>query len=553
MAANIKTLLRKTTLSGDEVGRAFLTNMMTDYKNILDGYRGEDMKGVFSQSEFTSMVNKLSNSYQIERYNHYISISNFIRQYNGFSEAYYQQAQVGFYKILNYVTGALSYENMTDALSRQPLIMTKKEYEDIKEETIKYMGSLKESFWSIATQGIQYYINLLHSHPRKKNILKEVMKKYETEPYQNPVVISKLNEIWDEGYYIAPDGTRSCDVSEKEWQNITMRVFAGEDWEKNDPLDNAIKAREHKFYANPADIFIWKTADEPPKGITKANILLWEDDAAADLIEYYPEIYSDNQEEAQQCFEEFINDFPELWEIISADIIEKIPAAAAFKEDIHTQFITWAELEILKVYDYSTEPNQYHIADTISQKDKFRGHRAGYGGIAVIENCSEYDQDDRGYYKESSIGRFQKIFKLEVMYKNDLKEIMAARNDFLISGLKDVYATNAAIDIITELTKVDMSIFKMSTGIFESQIKSLNGLINQLSTKISDFSVGLTEEQIQERERILNTLFPYIDVEELKPLPEQIEEIKQYTADLSAFDSHTAKIVDGLRRAEDGQ
>ena len=55
MAANIKTLLRKTTLSGDEVGRAFLTNMMTDYKNILDGYRGEDMKGVFSQSEFTSV------------------------------------------------------------------------------------------------------------------------------------------------------------------------------------------------------------------------------------------------------------------------------------------------------------------------------------------------------------------------------------------------------------------------------------------------------------------------------------------------------------------
>ena len=81
------------------------------------------------------------------------------------------------------------------------------------------------------------------------------------------------------------------------------------------------------------------------------------------------------------------------------------------------------------------------------------------------------------------------------MYKNELEEIMTARNDFLISGLKDVYATNAAIDIITELTKVDMSIFKMSTGIFESQIKSLNGLINQLLTRIDEFSVGLTENK----------------------------------------------------------
>lgn len=553
MAANIKTLLKKATLSGDEVGRAFLTNMMADYKNILDGYRGETMKGVFSQSEFNSMVNKLTTSYQIDRYNHYISISNFIRQYNGFSNAYYQQAQVGFYKIMNYVTGALSYENMTDSLSRQPLIMTKKEYNDIKEETIKNMGALKESFWSLAECGIQYYINLLYTHPRKKNILKAVMKKYANEPFQNPTVISKLNEIWDEGYYVAPDGTRSCDVSKEEFQNLVMKVFAGEDWKDNDPFDNALRIKEHKFYANPADIFTWYPADEPPKGITKTDILEWEDGTASDIIEYYPEIYSDDPDVAKQGFEAFINDFPELWEIISTDIIEKIPAAAAFKEDVFSPFITWKELEKLKVYDYTTIPNRYHIADTISQKDGFRGHRAGHGGIAVIEDCSKYNQNDKGYYKENSVGKFQEIFKLEVMYKGSLEEILTARNDFLISGLKDVYATNAAIDIITELTKVDMSIFKMSTAIFESQIQALNGIINQLATKISEFSVGLTEEQIQERENILNTLFPYIDIEELKPLPEQIEEIKEYAADLSAFDSHTSKIIDGLRRVDNEQ
>ena len=121
--------------------------------------------------------------------------------------------------------------------------------------------------------------------------------------------------------------------------------------------------------------------------------------------------------------------------------------------------------------------------------------------------------------------------------------------------MREIYAFNAVIDLISEVTGVDVSIFSMKpqTDAFEQQISAFNGLVRMLYKAIKDNALLFEEEDRKSREKWARNIFPEIDLETLKPTAAAIEKTRAYISDLTAFNKNTPLIIEMLKEREEGE
>ena len=79
--SKIDTLLKKSKgkLTGDEVGRLMIADLIECYKHALTG--GDVNTGIFTEKEKTDLVNALEGKENIARYNKYRYLNDFLTRF----------------------------------------------------------------------------------------------------------------------------------------------------------------------------------------------------------------------------------------------------------------------------------------------------------------------------------------------------------------------------------------------------------------------------------------------------------------------------------------
>lgn len=570
MAINIKRILNKQNLTGAEVGKALVANTAAAYENLLRTRDyGREPRGIFGQAEMDRMVRGLKSNYDIDAYNSYVSLNNYIAKEQGFVNAYHQQALLGYYKIMTYLNRAIAAEHSIADARRVPLIMTSKQYEEHCDAIHQEERAYEVTYLGFLAAVFKYYYGQFKDDPKKKNPLAAAIRASKKKTIRNQRITDEYVEEWGIGHYETADGISSDDCTREEWELIVKKIILGREPEQGEvlALTDFIDTEMSSFELE-VSIESLYDARKPHWALNIPQVaenLKWVEDEAPEefdgdeilesLDSFYPQIfeYGDVQEAVQKQLEEFASDFPELYEALKKEAARLLPAAKSFSiEDFEKPIATWGELADKNILNYKalfSKIYSHQITERIQSQSKT--YQGMWNGIAIIrdEDIKSGDIDKDGHYIQPEISIEGSILELGA---DDfaLNFIETAREEELKGALREIYAFNAIIDLITEVTGVDVSIFSMKpqTDHFEQQVEAFNDLIETYYAKIKENTLIFEEEDRKRRERYARTIFPLLDLDELKPTPEAIAETRAYISDLTAFNKNTPAIIEMLKR-----
>lgn len=573
MAINIKRILNKKNPTGEEVGKALIANTAAGYERLL---RTRDYaiepKGLFGQAEMDRMISCLKTDNDISTYNAYVNINNYIAKEQGFASAYQQQANLGYYKLFQELNTALAAEDRIADSVRGPLIMTRKQYNYYRNEvlaeerkyTLTYFGFLRDIF--------SFYYDQYKKHPRKKNPLSSAIKISASKFIKNERILCEYVEMWGLGHYITNSGIRSDKCCQEEWEDIVDKTIYGEntpDSIANIIIDSNMSAlriencinvlkRGSRIYLDKTipeidDNFTW-LYDDAPEQLEGSEIL-------EHLIDYYVYlfVYPYRQEKTESQLKEFESDFPELYEALKKEAAKLLPSAKSFSmKDFDKPIVTFGELESADILDYKHNVNTIYSHQIIQHISSHKSStQVAFHGIAIMreEDLDEYNVDEKGYYIQPDLS----IYALKGEVRNLASDnycpsfIKSVREEELIASMREVYAFNTVIDLISEITGVDVSVFSMKTQTeaFEHQVTAFNNMILTLYNRIVSNNAIFDEEEGKERLLKARELFPMIDLKKAQPTPSAIAKTKDYISDLHAFKVNTPIIIEMLKEQEE--
>lgn len=142
---NIKTILAKGKLTGEEVGRIFLR----DYARFLGAIQSEQAppKDKFTDAEKQAMVNGITEPYEIKQYSTYIGILQFLQKMGILYNGEYRQLKYLLMALSQQIEQAKNIDIVRLLLADAPLILTEKQYKRLKQ--LKQEEAFITSFISI--------------------------------------------------------------------------------------------------------------------------------------------------------------------------------------------------------------------------------------------------------------------------------------------------------------------------------------------------------------------------------------------------------------------
>lgn len=217
MATNIKKLLSKSGWTGDEVGKAIITNLLHDIKNIAKQH-----EPLFKQEELTRMVDSLTTERDCNIYNFYQNLNTGIVDAYNRGLAYNQQFQNGFFRLLYNMRQYFTAEQALKQEAEKPLIMTQAQYERYYHKAEKTKKDLSISFIGVMLAILEYYANNPEEAPED---IRKAIEATENEPLTNKAILSSYNKIFGEGYYTLPDGRNGANLDLAEWQAMYEECY----------------------------------------------------------------------------------------------------------------------------------------------------------------------------------------------------------------------------------------------------------------------------------------------------------------------------------------
>ena len=573
--ADIKRLLNKKGWTGKELGILELTNMAILFRQRL---QGQEQKPIIESAQFQKMLNDLKDPVQGKEYNGYISIHEWVVVAFNIAQTQLQQAQVNFRTLEGYITKAMIAEDVFLYASQLPVIMTQKQYDDLRAERIEAYfkdeesgEELESNIFNLVERAISYYLKQLNTEPKKANPLKAIRKKYLTQPVKSKYILSRYNELTGRGYYTLPDGRRSDNMSQEEWQKaITtpkmeealekMRAEdGGREYTYNIAGERLIKKAKHIFEGdtdeeaerkideeeNRQGLSVpvkWHYYTDPPADLTKWDII--EEDR---LLELYPFSLDGEDPYTEENFtasmRDFYSEFKELIDLILKDMDsryfkgDKVQASKLSLDEWETTTISWRRLYELDFYGEK--------ADVESDYNIFDGNRrALFNGVAIVRP-SDFSKsryiDDKGYYIEptlgSSVGKasLQGYFTEAEDYAENVEIVETSRNTFLDSYYF-VLSFNYVIEKIAEIYEVpELKVFILPIEKeIGSRMDAFNALVPVLYRQIRD--TDYRDKELQTKKlKVLKDYFQPVDYKALSMPEENKREIDQLLEGFQAF------------------
>lgn len=551
MAFDINRLLKKKGWTGEETGKALIYSLVNDYKQTLAG--STDPKPLFPSERIREMLHGFrASASDIETYNRYIELQNWIKQYQAVANAYFQRFQSSINEFIAVVRSAETAESEYRYIERLPRIMTQKQYDALKakriEETLDPDGdgtdAIGDSLLYLIFRAVDYFALQLEREPKKANPLKAVKKRYQKQPETNPAIIAVWMKEQSEGYYQLPDGTRSDEVSKEEWQerllyfSPDMQQLQAEAEEGLTGLPGSLsyerltkEARAAHMGEEPPEkgksAATWHTYERAPEGLTKWDII--EAHASGEIFfsEYYPSTESDTATPEDYIADAtaFKKEFPELVDAIlkALDAMgytygeEGRPLSAIPVEEWETTVISWRELYNASFPGF----REWVEADTnIFNGDK----RALMNGIAIlrasdllkgVQGRRSLAIDEEGNYIEpDGSTAYSDLFGLEKYTPanpesgdsiNDIEENRKA----LEESLHWLIGYDTALQLIAEEIGIaDFTIFSVDIERCLTRTEAVNNLFDMLYQDIAAIDYADKEKKAAKLEALRDVFYP---------------------------------------------
>ena len=551
MAVTIKSILKKNTWTGEEVGRALILNLIYTWKEQQAGHGR--LRSLFSDGQFNMMVDSLQ-GLDIDIYNNYVGLNNWIITNKTQANGYYLQAEAGIKKLFGILTTATAGENVYKYIEKIPVIVTETQYERLtaegRERAFKSWADV--DLFSLLWDAIEYYSSELDANPDTKNPLQTIKKKYESAPVTSKLFISAYNELMENGYWQLEDGTRSDKVTGLEWLIASLKpeyrervqgLLQGNDDEQESSFvseemqelmrilaegmykedtaeaeltqqgrtDHDIEAKLEEIGSEYLQPKKW-IASEKAEGLTKWELIY---NCSSPMRYYCTEA---DKKEKLAITKEFVADFAELTKALLADIKKKTGKDVTKLKPEQWQGTCW---KIKELYDKDI----YGYKDIVdSTTNAFDGdERASFAGVAVIKEAgSAMRKSPDGDYiapeitnplTGTAIGLEQYLESNPAHEKNikNLEECI----DNIEQGYRCVLIYDVACEMIAKYTKLkEFVIFKQGADQIAEEIKALNAFVPMLYLSISETNYSDKENQRQKL-AVLREHFKPIDTSRL--------------------------------------
>ena len=557
---DVKQLLSKKGWTGEETGKALILDLINSYKQTLAGSR--DPKPLFPREKITEMLHGFRASRtDIEAYNRYINLQNWIMQYQAVANANLQRFNSCFNEFVIIHNAAESAENEYRFIERLPRIITQKQYEELKAKRIEEQldpegdgtDAIGDNVFALILRLIEYYARELEAKPKAANPLKAIRKRYSAKAVENRAFILGYNKEMGEGYYTLPDGTRSDEVDKKTWQarllhyspdlqRLQAEAEEGYAYQEGSlSYERLTKEARAAHMGEPApeegrSATTWHTYEEAPEGLTKWELIRADAKGDACFSEYIPAL--SGEEIAPETFiadaEAFKKEFPELVEAAFKALdamgytyrkegAEK-PLSACPVEEWETTVFTWRELYNASFPGFREDiENDYNIFDG----DK----RALINGVAVIRPsdfilkpingraCAAIDEN--GYFTEpNGETLFSDLFGLNAYLPDnpesgDNIDKVERNRATLEESLRFIIGYDIALELIAkEIGIPDFTIFKADGERCLTRTKALNGLFDLLYTHIDEIAYRDKERKAAKLQALRDVFYP-IDTDAL--------------------------------------
>ena len=383
---------------------------------------------------------------------------------------------------------AAKYENFIK--EQLPCVVTPAQYKADITAFSKKMGKIKLTPFDVYLFLLDSYVDRYKTNPKSQTAFNRIMREYKEQPITAPHILQYYNVVNKIGYNVFPNGKHSTELSQ--WECI-KELMACVSIQKlpmaakmaiQRPLLMGIKEIQTKsifreFANDPKDIqealkatgIKWEINPEPPKGITKADVLL-----SGKLFDYYPVIQESVRTDRENATEQST----------------AVKAWNEIKEEFNTAF-TYIQLTVSDKKEFS------HIA-TLSSKEEMGYPMATYSRLIKT-----------GIIKDT-LGATNTAARFAEIIANKRNSHQNRKN-----GLA-VLATETALDNITEKGFYEPPDPNFYTGSFSS-------IISQNEEKAQDLRAAnyrlrhaiLLLLAYKTSDRLFSKIFQNEDIKELYP------------------------------------
>lgn len=544
---SVSEILRKKHWTGEELGQLELLNLARTYKQIF--YGNPSPKPILDAEQFQKMVNSISDPSQEHIYSGYVSIYEWLSIKQGTADAQYQQAQFRLEMLRSYLSQAFLIEDIYWYIDKLPVVMTQKQYDDIKKKhTKEYLydenhGNCKMcNVFEMINKAIVYYLGELQQNQQKPNPLAGIKQKYANQPVCSKIITSNWDKVTED-----IELTLKRNVLDNFSNNIACHGVVA--------MTNVLRSGGTMEEANAAKEkseteFLNKMSEKLQSKICSKSI---EDVAKWDIVEhgllqkFYPTSFDVENSYTDSSFlismRDFSAEFKELVDVILADMDEKffrnnkVSMRELPLEKWGTTKISLKELYKMNFYG---EQENGTCDSQIFEKNK----SALLNGVAILRPKNQFNVncqiDKNEYYEEPKIDStcFQQSlesFTPECKnYESNIKRVQQAKK-CLLDSYYYIIGFNTQLDIIANFTGVhELKILKKDSEKIAFEMRVFNDLVEVLGKKIRCMSYESSKKS--KKISVLDTVFSRLDFENIHIPSNNIAEAKKLLNEFAAFD-----------------
>lgn len=308
---------------------------------------------------------------------------------------------------------------------------------------------------------------------------------------------------------------------------------------------NTKKQLQEAFVDNNKVKTTWHYNEETPEDLTQYELL------DIYISEYISEI--ENKEKQKEIFKDLKKDYPTLYKALTAYIENNVEQAKGLKANqLYKDIISWGELAELNIGRYKEliEPSKIELVEAFKEENEDstarynKHHRGILNGIAILKNPSPDQIDEKGNYIETfePLYSYSSLNKLE-MNTDEVEVIQGYRDKLIYPALSGQYAINAMFSILSSIYDLPdlKTVASKDMTLFESKVTAYNNIIYTFYANV--YAKG---EELEDKRRQIKEFFPIIDLDYIKPNPEEIKKIKDEIEEIAFNKSiiHKLKYMD---------
>lgn len=530
MKPTTKQLLRKRNLTGEEVGKALMGNLVHNFRLMQEGKPAEQ---IVTTEQLRALVSKLKTEEEQNVYNVYGAINDSIISIDSRKLLFEQQFYNGFYRLYMNLVRISDAERAEFIFNLSPFAVTQTEYDHVKGLVKDTLRNVRVNYSELVLGMVEYYRN----NPEKAcKMIKQAMDKAKREMIKNEALLARYNKERGFGYYILPDGSRSDQLSEGDFNNRADAYFVeyyrqllGQDITSEKAhayhLDAGKRRATELFFAGPEAIrkaglqrgvdlsdlsdqalldAITKAGNQEGERETRnkmyeiiypegSNFAKWhyKEPAPSHLLKHrvletflnYYRGESNSAADPKTLFKEFAKDYPELYQAVRSEVEVAIPQARGLKSSQADKCIaTQGELADLGLQRYIdlVKPKEDNIINAFSLIHP----RREIDSLAIINEPPPYNIDERGFYKSILPNPLIGLLTLDSFADSQTVKdnLRAIATNTVIPAIRQILAHNTLIDILTRVYSLeDTQPLKIDiTTTLEPKIKRHNELLFHL-------------------------------------------------------------------------